>query len=135
MNGTSQTGANMKNWLVDWLANEMNLSRTEIDPSQPFLGYGMNSVQAMTMVGDIEAKLSLRLAPTLAWDYPNIDALAAHLDTFAGQAIVSTPASLVERSTQTEPTREDVEGLLAGLDMLSDQDVDRLLHQFSGEAK
>ena len=63
-----------KSWLIDWMVRELGIDRSNIDPSQAFLSYGMDSVQAMTMVGDIEAKLGLRLPPTLAWDYPDIEA-------------------------------------------------------------
>ena len=66
-------------WLIDWLARELGIEREKINASQSFLGYGMDSVQAMTMVGDLEASLEVRLPPTLAWDFPDIDALSAHL--------------------------------------------------------
>jgi acyl carrier protein len=66
-------------WIHDWMAREMGIDRSLIDPDQTFLSYGMDSVQAMTMVGDLEAKTGKRLPPTLAWDYPDINALAAHL--------------------------------------------------------
>ena len=59
-----------KTWLIDWLARELGIEREKIDASQSFLGYGMDSVQAMTMVGDLEANLEVRLPPTLAWDFP-----------------------------------------------------------------
>ena len=72
-------GGLFKSWLTDWLAREMGIDREKIDPRQSFLSYGMDSVQAMTMVGDLEAKLEVRLPPTLAWDFPDIDALSSHL--------------------------------------------------------
>ena len=39
------------------MARELRLDRSCIDPGQSFLSYGMDSVQAMTMVGDIETML------------------------------------------------------------------------------
>lgn len=71
--------ASLASWLVDWLARELRIDRAAVDPGQSFLSYGMDSVQSMSMVGDLEALLHLRLSPTLAWDYPDINALAAHL--------------------------------------------------------
>src|SRR5262249_32987177 len=60
----------LKAWLIAWLASEQGVEREAIDPSQAFLSYGLDSVQAMSMIGDLEAALSRRLPPTLAWDYP-----------------------------------------------------------------
>jgi acyl carrier protein len=66
-------------WLRDWVAREFGVDRASIDTGKSFLSYGLDSVQAMTMVGDIEAMLGLELAPTLAWDYADIDALSTYL--------------------------------------------------------
>lgn len=89
----------LRSWLIAWLAGEQGVEHAAIDPSQSFLSYGLDSVQAMSLVGDLEAKLGRRLPPTLAWDYPTIDALAEHL----GSGPDVTP-------------RVAVEGLLAGID-------------------
>jgi acyl carrier protein len=69
----------LKSWLIAWLAAEQGVEAETINSGRSFLNYGLDSVQAMTLVGDLEAKLGRRLAPTLAWDYPTIDALAEHL--------------------------------------------------------
>jgi acyl carrier protein len=116
----------LKSWLIAWLANEQGVEREAIDPSQAFLSYGLDSVQAMSMVGDLEAALSRRLPPTLAWDYPNIDALAAYLaDRLAAE---SGTAEGAQGSPQT--SRAEVEDLLAKIDQFSDRDVDGLLSQY-----
>ncbi len=115
----------LKVWLIGWLAGEMAISQSDVDPSRSFLSYGMDSVQAMTMVGDLESHLGLRLSPTLAWDYPDIDALAGHLANQAGPA--STTAL---NGTATASTHAEAANLLADLDRLSDGDVDRLLRQY-----
>ena len=115
----------LKSWLIDWLARELGLDHSNIDPRQSFLGYGMDSVQAMTMVGDIEAKLGLRLPPTLAWDFPDIDALSAHLADRLTPLLSSS--SQPEASSATSPAK--IESLLGELDILRDRDADGLLNQ------
>ena len=41
--------------------------------------YGLDSLQMVSLVGDLELWLGRALAPTLAWDYPTIDALSRRL--------------------------------------------------------
>ena len=64
----------------------------------------MDSVQSMTMVGDIEAKLGVRLSPTLAWDYPDINALSAH---FAGRSGDSSPRGRARAAPASAPLAPD----------------------------
>jgi acyl carrier protein len=122
-----------KSWLFDWLAEELAIDRRGIDPERPFLSYGLDSVGAMSMVGDLEVKLKTRLAPTLTWDYPNINALTSHLfDRFGGEAAtgrVDAPVSTITNTSQTE-----IKNLLAGIDHMDEEEVDRLLTHYLGES-
>ena len=45
----------------------------------PFVDYGLDSVQAVSIVGDLETWLGRSLSPTLIWDFPTIEDLAKHL--------------------------------------------------------
>ena len=69
----------MESWLIGWMVKELKLDPRSVESNQAFLSYGMDSVQAMTMVGDLEVHLKRRLPPTLVWDYPTIDALVKHM--------------------------------------------------------
>lgn len=69
----------METWLINWMIRELKLDPSSVESDQAFLSYGMDSVQAMTMVGDLEAHLKRRLPPTLVWDYPTIDDLVKHI--------------------------------------------------------
>lgn len=57
----------------------MEVSPEKVDIHQPFAEFGLNSVEAVNLVGDLEQWLGRQLADTLAWDYPTIEALAKHL--------------------------------------------------------
>jgi acyl carrier protein len=123
----------LKSWLFDWLAEELAIDRRGIAPDQSFLSYGLDSVGAMAMVGDLEVKLKTRLAPTLTWDYPNISALTKHLmDRFGGEAAALPVDAPVH--TNSEPARTEIEGFLAGIDQMDDQEVDRLLTHYLSES-
>jgi acyl carrier protein len=121
----------LKSWLIDWMARELGLDRSSIDTSEAFLSYGLDSVQAMTMVGDIEAMLGLRLPPTLAWDYPDIDALSDHLASRMTDS--SSPAP--QQGPSLSASAAQGEGLLAKLDQLGDRDMDNLLDRVAPMAR
>ncbi len=69
----------LKVWLIDWMARELKRDRSKIDPGRNFTSYGLDSVKAMLLLGDIEAKLDLELPLSLIWDHPDINDLSAHL--------------------------------------------------------
>ncbi|MDO9264154.1 MAG: beta-ketoacyl synthase N-terminal-like domain-containing protein, partial [Desulfosalsimonadaceae bacterium] len=77
-------------WLTDHLANALRINPSDIDPRTPFSRYGLDSAEAVGLAGDIEKWLEKRLPPTLAYDYPTIEALSMHLaevpDTAPGSA-------------------------------------------------
>lgn len=124
----------LKSWLVDWLADALAMDDRHIDPSQTFLSYGLDSVQAMSMVGDIEAKFGGRLPPTLAWDYPTVDAMAEHLAERLGTRAATVPAAALP-AAEPHSSRAEIEGLLAGIEDLDEQEVDRLLTKYLGEPR
>ncbi|HEY4088947.1 MAG TPA: aminotransferase class III-fold pyridoxal phosphate-dependent enzyme, partial [Bryobacteraceae bacterium] len=66
-------------WLVSDLAQRLKVASEEIDIREPFSRYGLDSIGAVGLSGDLERWLGRRLDPTLAWDYPSVEALAAHL--------------------------------------------------------
>jgi acyl carrier protein len=112
----------LKSWLCTWMADELAIDRSRIDTAQSFLSYGMDSVQAMTMVGDLEAKLGLRLPPTLAWDYPDINALATHLAARTSAASTAAPRAAVSGAKR--------ESLLAELDGIGGRDAESALQPY-----
>jgi acyl carrier protein len=66
-------------WLVDRIAVYLKRSSDQIDATVPLAEYGLDSVAALSLCGDIEEDFDLVLEPTVAWDYPTIEALAAHI--------------------------------------------------------
>ncbi len=71
----------------------------------------------MMMVGDLEELLGRRLSPTLAWTFPTVEAMADHLVREAPAAAAMPPS-----------TGEDAD-ILAHLDELSEEEIDRLLRE------
>lgn len=70
----------IQDWLMDRVATWLFVSTTsEIDIEETFAGYGLTSIAAVSMTGDLEEWLGLELSPTLAYEYPTITNLARHL--------------------------------------------------------
>ena len=71
----------IQGWLIDKLAEVLELEPNQIDVGQNFEEYGLESAEAINLSGDLEDYLGCRLPPTLLWDYQNIEALAEYLAT------------------------------------------------------
>jgi acyl carrier protein len=102
------TKTELTGWLKTWVSSEMKLDPATVDAGKTLVSYGMDSVHAMMLVGDLEELLDRPLQPTLAWDHPTIDRVAA----FLGSADAAGAAA---------------SDLLAQLDSLSDEEVERML--------
>ncbi|HSM72576.1 MAG TPA: beta-ketoacyl synthase N-terminal-like domain-containing protein, partial [Anaerolineales bacterium] len=76
---TPKPASEIQTFLVTRVASILELDSSSIDPKQPFTYYGLGSIQAVSLTGDLETFLNRRLSPTLAWDYPTIELLANHL--------------------------------------------------------
>jgi hypothetical protein len=88
-----------------------------IAEDRTFVQFGMDSVHAMMMVGDLEDLLGRRLSPTLAWAFPTVGAMAEHLVQEAPAAETAPPSAA-----------EDAY-ILAHLDDLSEEEIDQLIQQ------
>ncbi len=97
-----QTTEAIQAWLVSRLSERLGVNPSEIDVRQPFTRYGLDSVEATSLSGELEDWLERRLSATLAWDYPTIEALARHLAVEPEDSGLS-PKVDAERATQREP--------------------------------
>jgi acyl transferase domain-containing protein len=71
--------------LVDHVATQastvMGLTPTELDSTTGFFQLGMDSPMSVTLQHNLSASLGQPLSPTVIFDYPTVDSLAAHLAT------------------------------------------------------
>lgn len=67
------------NWLVAKISQLLAIAPQDIDIYQPLSYYGIDSVQALSLLGDLEQYLGQQLSPSLVWDYPSIEKLIQHL--------------------------------------------------------
>ena len=71
----------IEGWLIDKVAESLQIEPHEIDIDREFSDYGLDSVEAINVSGELENYLGCRLSPTLLWDYQNIASLAEYLAT------------------------------------------------------
>ncbi|MFF7591553.1 acyl carrier protein [Kitasatospora purpeofusca] len=66
-------------WLVSRIAHFLKVPAEEIEPDVPLADYGLESVYAFALAGEIEDTLGVLVEPTLVWDVDTVNALTAHL--------------------------------------------------------
>ncbi|WP_447002310.1 acyl carrier protein [Saccharothrix isguenensis] len=72
----------LRAWLIDTVAGYLGLPASQVGTKVALRSLGLDSVHAMGLCVDIEEHWGILVEPTLAWDFPTIDTIAAHL---AGQ--------------------------------------------------
>jgi acyl carrier protein len=73
--------ADIVNWLVLQLADQVGLTPSEIDIQKPCAEYGLDSIAGVSIAGDLAVWLDLQLSPTLLWDYSSIDQVSQYVMT------------------------------------------------------
>lgn len=71
----------INDFLVESLAKILEVGNDDIDTSVSFDRYGLDSVSAVKLTGEIEETLKKEVEPTLLYDYPTIDELSKFLAT------------------------------------------------------
>ena len=65
----------LQQWILSRLSERLGIPATAIDIHQPFARYGIDSLKAVRLTGELEEHLGRPVAPTSLYDYPNIAAL------------------------------------------------------------
>ena len=74
----------IRQWLVKRLAKQVKVDPSAIDTAKKFEQYGLDSIVAVRISGDLEKLVEQRLSPALLFEHPSIDELSAHLATGLG---------------------------------------------------
>lgn len=93
----------IQNWLVKQLSQELSLDANTIEVSEPLTRYGLDSIDAVTLVGDLEDWLDLELPDTLFWDHPSIAQASQFLiDNYDISGEIEDSDSVSEAQAQAE---------------------------------
>ncbi|MGD0898737.1 MAG: AMP-binding protein [Thermoguttaceae bacterium] len=73
------TAAEIEDWLIQRIARRLGLAPRQIGVATPFIEFGMGSLDALEIAGELERRLGRAVSPTTIYNYPNIAALARWL--------------------------------------------------------
>jgi acyl carrier protein len=73
------TAKELEDWLIEQLAAQLKTQKKDIDPVRRLEEYGLDSMEAVALTGEIEHLLGRKVDPTILWDYPSIRAVATLL--------------------------------------------------------
>ena len=69
----------IQEWLVNYLAELLELETKKIDITRSFDEYALNSSDAILLTGELEEWLGYELEPTLIYEYSTIKELSEYL--------------------------------------------------------
>ncbi len=105
---TFSQAESIQGWLIDKLAEVLEIEPNQIDVGQDFEEYGLESAEAINLSGDLEDYLGCRLPPTLLWDYQNIESLANYLAS-DNLSLMQANADSLNLSTETIVNQSQIE--------------------------
>lgn len=111
----------IENWLVIWLARQLQVDEAVVALDTPFADYGLTSIFAVNLAQALSEWLGVAVQPVIAWSYPSIAALARHL---AAPARQPNGQKRVEVKLSPVPVNE---GQSLATESLSDTDLADLL--------
>jgi acyl carrier protein len=79
MNEAEAAAAAIQRFLIAELARRLEIDPDAINPRQPFERYGLDSLSALRLAVELEARIGRKLPTTALWDYPSIESLATYL--------------------------------------------------------
>ncbi|HMZ80625.1 MAG TPA: beta-ketoacyl synthase N-terminal-like domain-containing protein, partial [Acidobacteriota bacterium] len=75
----SQPGRDIAHWLINRIATLAKIPASEVDVRQSFARYGLSSIDAVALAGELEDWLGIPVSPTLVWDHSTIESVAHFL--------------------------------------------------------
>ncbi|PYG84958.1 phosphopantetheine binding protein [Ruminiclostridium sufflavum DSM 19573] len=109
----------------DWLVKRISeikeiMPLSEIDTTKDISTFGLSSLEAMSLSGEIEERIGSRVSPTILYDYPSIDALSQYLFTLGdNKPLDEIEEILIEKEanecTANNTSQEVIEKCLAEL--------------------
>ncbi|MFD9905354.1 aminotransferase class I/II-fold pyridoxal phosphate-dependent enzyme [Streptomyces sp. NPDC059063] len=68
-------------WLTARVADRLGLPAAAVDPTKPLASLGLDSRQAVAVLGELGARTGREIPASVVFDHPTIRAIAAHLAT------------------------------------------------------
>jgi acyl carrier protein len=75
----SPTATEIEEWLISQLSTYLQINPDEIDISEPFAHYQLDSSVAVSLTNKLAAWVNRELPATFFWQYPTIEAVVEYL--------------------------------------------------------
>lgn len=75
----TKTKEDVEEWLIEKIAEVTKKSASDIETDVQLIDYGINSVDAVRLSGDLEDWVGSELPASIVFQYPTISALAEYL--------------------------------------------------------
>jgi acyl transferase domain-containing protein len=125
---SAERGPLLESELRQQIGLVLRLAPEQIEREAPLKVVGLNSLMSLELRNRLELALGLTLPATLVWNYPTVAAIAVHLLERLGLATdAAAPAAPAEDA--------ELEGLLAEIQELPDDEVRRLLAEGGSSAR
>jgi acyl carrier protein len=101
--------AAIEDWLIGYVSRLTKLAPERIDVREPLVSYGLGSMDAVRLSGDLEIELKVKLEPTLLYDHPTIESIAAYIggDSEAPASRRPFPVELERRLAEVASMSDD----------------------------
>ncbi|MCU4120424.1 acyl carrier protein [Variovorax sp. N23] len=76
-------------WIVAYLADCLKIEPSRIEAHVVLSEYGLDSMQAVMMSGDISELTGREVPPNILYEYPTVDQLAAYMEKLSGTDLKS----------------------------------------------
>lgn len=77
--GISRSIEEIREWLIQNIADRLEVEPEELDLEEPITSYGLSSREAIMLSGELEDWIGFSLPPELLYEYPEIDELSEEL--------------------------------------------------------
>ncbi len=74
-----RTPEEIEEWLINYIAQILEIEPDEIDVTVPYERYGLDSAAGITLTGDLGEWLGLSIDPSMLYDYPTIESSVEYL--------------------------------------------------------
>jgi acyl carrier protein len=99
------TADSIQAWFVAQISEQLELDPEDIEVSETFESFGLDSAKAMLIASRAEKMLGFPLSPSLLWHYPTIDKLAVRLAEEV-QSFNSSLVAQIDESTLAQALAE-----------------------------
>lgn len=71
--------ADIERWLLERLQARLGAGSETVDSHMPFSYYGLTSIDAVVLAGELQDWLGQPVSPALTWEYPTVSAVSRYL--------------------------------------------------------